>query len=56
LQRLLVLLPCLQGRILSLKPQLVADLVKDADALAARLIQLREWLPKADLQAVLGSR
>lgn len=56
LQRLLVIMPFLQARLVRMKPALVAALAEDVERSAERMIWLREALPGADIESILSQR
>ncbi|KIZ03573.1 hypothetical protein MNEG_4388 [Monoraphidium neglectum] len=55
LDQLAALLPDIGTRLASLRPQLVAPLVRDLEQLPGRMIALRELLPSANISAVVAA-
>jgi hypothetical protein len=56
LERLLVLLPFLQTRLLRMRPALIAALAEDVDRTAERIIALKDALPGVNIEAVISGR
>ncbi|GIL50541.1 hypothetical protein Vafri_6714 [Volvox africanus] len=56
LQELLLLLPDMRSRLLSLKPSILVELCEDTRAVAYKLIQLREMFPDANVSIIIAKR
>ncbi|GIL81110.1 hypothetical protein Vretimale_12785 [Volvox reticuliferus] len=56
LQELLLLLPDMRSRLLSLKPSILVELCGDTRAVAYKLIQLREMFPDANVSIIIAKR
>ncbi|EFJ44519.1 hypothetical protein VOLCADRAFT_95232, partial [Volvox carteri f. nagariensis] len=56
LQELLLLLPDIRSRLLSLKPAILVELCSDTRGVAYKLVQLREMFPDANVSVIIAKR
>ena len=56
LQELVHLMPAMELRLLRLQPAMLAAWARDPGAVAARLLQLRSWMPHVDVSRLVVNR
>ncbi len=56
LQELVHLMPAMEQRLLRLQPAMLAAWARDPGAVAAKLLQLRSWMPRVDVSRLVVNR